>query len=71
MYVVMGHTRGDDLIVPAARALFAHHEHAECVKRMAEIQREHDEWLAANPKAINYMNACSIYARFEVVKTTL
>jgi cell division protein FtsB len=67
MFVVMGTTRGDDLIGSTKNPLFASASREACEAKMAQITKERDDWLATHPVAP--WEECAIYTRFDIVET--
>lgn len=67
MYVLLGVTAGDDLIPSWKVALGASEEKAAVDAR----KKWHEAELVKNAKTVanaSYMEACAVYARFEIVE---
>ena len=67
MFVIMGYTRGDELIRSSAKPLFADSNRDVCEEKMADITKERDQWLSVNE--VPFYAQCSVFSRFEIVET--
>lgn len=67
MFVVMAHTRGDELIGSEAKPLFAHADRAICEAKMADFIKDRDQWLGVH-EVPTWAHA-GIFSRFDIVET--
>jgi len=66
MFVVMGTTRGDDLIPSTRKALFTSASATECQMKIEQLAKEQNDWLATHVP--HYMQLCAIVIKFEIVE---
>jgi hypothetical protein len=66
MYVLMGYTRGDELISSSAHPMFAAPARDQVERELARVHKERERWFAINtvPPHVE----CSVFCRFEIIE---
>jgi hypothetical protein len=68
MFVLVGVTKGDDLIHSQVVILGADESREVVEHHLQAAKREHDVWIAENPNAVPWWAQEAVYSRFEIVE---